>query len=297
MIRAGHPFPLCRAAWQPRWRRSLRERAALTLLLCLAPLSTGGAQADGERAWQAGQQAALRGMADSALRAYDEALRLARQDGDQELASAARLGQAEVWDVWRKCADSARAAYQDAVLLTSEGDYAAADAFVMWLARRGDQAGARALHMRTYEPIENDVPRTITRESVNFLLALASIQIANASRSGAMASLSSARSIAARLATGDEGSANGTVRPGNYWVLHDIAQLQLDAASRAPVRNVSQGRALLRELDAATNVSDNGGHPRFTVGRLADRVARTRRTCNAAECRLPPPPTSSTCRR
>jgi len=255
------------------------------------------AQSDGERAWRAGQNAALRGRADSALTAYTEALRLARQDRDSELASAARLGMAEVWDVWRRCRDSARAAYLDAVQLTSEGDYAAADAYIIWLARQGDQAGARAVHARTYTPIENDVPRTITRESVNFLLGLAAIQIANSSRSGALSSLTSARSISARLASGDDDSLSvPTVREGNYWVLHDLSALQLDAASGPRVRNVAAGANLRRELDSAVSVSDNGGHPRFTVGRLSDRVARLRRTCKSASCQLPPPPPAPRCR-
>ncbi len=273
-----------------------RARTAALLLALIAPWPVLGAQTDGERAWRAGQEAALAGRADSALTAYAEALRLARQDRDQELASAARLGMAEVWDVWRRCRDSARAAYEDAVQLSSEADYAAADAYAIWLARQGDHQSARALHARTYQPIENSVPRTITRESVNFLLALAAIQVANKSRSGAMASLTSAREIADRLAVGDETEAtNGTVKMSNYWVLHDIAALQLDPAS-GPMRNVAAGRALRAQVDGATGVSDTGGHPRFTLGRLADRIARIRRTCTSASCKLPPPPASPRCR-
>lgn len=262
-----------------------------------SPVVAARPQSDGDRAWRAGQEAALKGRADSALSAYGEALRLARQDRDAELASAARLGMAEVWDVWRRCRDSARAAYLDAVELTSEGDYAAADAYVLWLARQGDQAGARAVHARTYTPIENEVPRTITRESVNFLVGLAAIQIANSSRSGALSSLMSARNISSRLTSGDgEVPSLSTVTVGNYWVLHDLAALQLEAASGPRVRNVAEGSALRRALDAADNVSDNGGHPRFTVGRLADRVARIRRTCKSASCQLPPPPPAPRCR-
>jgi len=272
----------------------------LALLVLLLPRSVRTQPTDGERAWRAGQEAALRGAADSALRAYTEALRLARQDRDQELASAARLGMAEVWDVWRRCRDSARIAYTDATQLASEGDYAAADAFTLWLARQGNDSEARSLHARTYQPIENEVPRTVTRESVNFLVALASIQVANSSRSGAMASLTSARDIANRLAAGGEEEAaatNGGVTQANYWALHDIARLQIDPASTS-VRNLSAGNALRARLDAASiaGVNDNGGHPRFTVGRLADRVARIRRTCNEASCRLPPPPAVPRCR-
>jgi hypothetical protein len=176
------------------------------------------------------------------------------------------------------------------------GDYAAADAYVLWLARQGDQAAARVLHARAYAPIENDVPRTITRESVNFLIGLAAIQVANSSRNGALSSLRSARRIADRLAVGGADTApTEAVRPDNYWVLHDLARIYLDPASRS-ARNPAEGRELRRMLDAATDVSDNGGHPRFTVGRLADRIARARRTCTSASCRLPPPPRVPRCR-
>ncbi len=284
-----------------RRSRAKRRPAHLALVVTLlalwgAPLRAVSAQSDGDRAWRAGQTAALAGRADEALASYTEALRLARQDRDAELASAARLGMAEVWDVWRNCRDSARAAYEDAVQLTSEGDYAAADAYVLWLARRGDHASARALHARAYAAIENEVPRTVTRESVNFLLGLAEIQVANSSRSGALYSLTSARTIADRLATGDDTTVTTSmVRPGNYWALHDLARLYLDPASKN-VRNVAAGTTIRRQLDAATDVSDNGMHPRFTVGRLADRIARARRLCTTAACRVPPAPTVPRCR-
>jgi hypothetical protein len=290
-------------AGHPRAVR-LRSRAVccvpLLLALLILPRSAWAQPTDGERAWRAGQDAALRGDADSALRAYTEALRLSRQDRDQELASAARLGMAEVWDVWRRCRDSARVAYTDATQLASEGDYAAADAFAIWIARQGNDSEARSLHARTYQPIENDVPRSVTRESVNFLVTLAAIQVANSSRSGAMASLTSARDIADRLTAGgeqDAGPSNGGVTQANYWALHDMATLQIDPASRT-VRNLSAGTALRARLDAASlaGVNDNGGHPRFTVGRLADRIARARRTCKDASCRLPPPPAVPRCR-
>jgi hypothetical protein len=270
-------------------------RVLLTLLAGASPVA---AQTDGERAWRAGYDAALVGRADAALTAYTEAIRLARQDRDPELASAARLGMAEVWDVWRRCRDSARIAYEDAVALAGEGDYAAADAYAIWLARQGNDADARRLHARAYLPIENEVPRSVTRESVSFLLTLAAIQVANQSRSGAMVSLTAARDIADRLAAGGE-DANGSptgVTAANYWALHDIAALQLDPAS-GPVRNVGAGRTLQQRVDDATpGVSDLGGLPRFAAARLADRVARTRRTCRTASCQLPPPPAVPRCR-
>jgi hypothetical protein len=288
-----------------RWCLRVRRGCALIgaplmLLMVLLPHTAQAQPTDGERAWRMGQEAALRGGADAALRAYAEALRLARQDRDQELASAARLGMAEVWDVWRRCRDSARVAYLDAAQLASEGDYAAADAFAIWMARQGNDRDARSLHARTYQPIEHEVPRTVTRESVNFLVTLAAIQVANSSRSGAMASLSSARDIANRLTAGGEheaAAANGGVTQANYWALHDMAALQIDPASGS-VRNVSAGSALRARLDAAATdqTIDTGGHPRFTVGRLADRVARTRRICKDASCRLPPPPAVPRCR-
>ena len=255
------------------------------------------AQTDGERAWRRGYVAAHAGRDAEALAAYAEALRLAKQDEDRELASAARLGMAEVWDVWRRCRDSARVAYLEAVELASESDYAAADAFAMWLARQGNHADARRLHARAYQPIENEVPRSVTRESVNFLVTLAAIQIANSSRSGALYSLTSAREIADRLAVGDQtGDGERGVTATNFWALHDLAALQLDPAS-GPVRNVGAGRALQQRVDAASRtVSDEGALPRFAAGRLADRVARQRRLCTDASCRLPPPPAVPRCR-
>lgn len=251
---------------------------------------------DGERAWQSAQAHALAGRADAALAAYGEALRLARQDRDNDLASAARLGMAEIWDVWRRCQDSARAAYEDAVRLAPEGEYAAADAFVIWLARNGYTREARALHARTYAPVEYDLPRTITRESVNFLLGMAAIQLSNESAGGALTSLEDALVVANRLAAGDdeERIANGGgVTAHNYWVLHDLAQLQLERGHST--YRPAAGRTLLAKVDAARAVSDNGGNPRFSVGRLADRVARERRRCTSSTCALPPLPTIPMC--
>jgi len=247
----------------------------------------------GETAWREGQALALRGEADSALSAYARALDLGRRDRDPGLASAARLGMAEVYDVWRRCADSAEVAYREAVRLAEPGDLSATDGFVRWLAAQRRTREARELLQRSYAPI--DVPRTIKRESIAYLLGDASIQRAAGNHSAALSALTRAREIADRLAVGDvdSASANG-LNATNYWVLHDLASLRLDPRAGA-ARSTSVGNALRAEVDGSTSVSDTGGVPRFTAARLSDRVARARRLCGTGPCDTPPPPTERRC--
>lgn len=247
----------------------------------------------GELAWREGQALALRGEADSALSAYTTALELARRDRDPGLASAARLGMAEVYDVWRRCADSAEVAYREAMRLAEPGDLSATDGFVRWLATQRRTREALELLQRTYSAI--DVPRQIKRESISYLLGEAAIQRAAGNHTTALSTLTRAREIADRLAVGDVDSvsANG-VNGVNYWVLHDLAALRLDARAGA-ARNPSLGNALRADVDGATAVSDTGGVPRFTAARLSDRVARARRLCGTGPCETPPPPTERRC--
>jgi tetratricopeptide (TPR) repeat protein len=241
----------------------------------------------GEADWQAGQAFALRGEADSALAAFGRALAIARTERDPGLASAARLGMAEVFAVWRRQRDSAEVAYREATQLAEPGDYAAADAYVRWLAQRGRGREARDLLTRTFAAV--DVPRTIKRESIVFLLGEAAIQRGSGNPVAALSTLTRAREIAERLGRGDveEAPVNG-VSTVSYWVLHDLAMLRLDPQGGA-ARNATLGRALRDSTDAAAAL-DDGGVPRFTVGRLADRVARARRLCGAGPCDTPPPP-------
>lgn len=247
----------------------------------------------GEVAWQEGQSLALRGEADAALAAYARALDMARSDRDPDLASAARLGMAEVYDVWRRCADSAEVAYREAVRLAEPGDFSATDGLVRWLATQRRTREALELVQRTYASI--DVPGTIKRESITFLLGEAAIQRAAGNHAAALSILTRAREIADRLAVGDvdSASANG-VNATNYWVLHDLAALRLDPRAGA-ARSTSVGEALRTNLDGATTVSDTGGAPRFTAARLSDRVARARRRCGTGPCETPPPPTERRC--
>jgi tetratricopeptide (TPR) repeat protein len=276
-----------------RVTRSTRFHLQFILALC-TPLAVHTQTLDpGEQAWHDGQTLALRGQADSALAAYASALDIARRDRDPGLASAARLGMAEVYDVWRRCADSAEVAYREAVRLAEPGDLSATDGFVRWLAAQRRTREARELLQRAYADL--DVPRTIKRESIAFLLGEAAIQRASGNGAAALSTLTRAREIADRLAIGDVDSAstNG-VNAANYWVLHDLASLRLDARAGA-AQNVSMGNRLRADVDGATAVSDAGGVPRFTAARLADRVARARRLCGTGPCDTPPPPTVRRC--
>jgi tetratricopeptide (TPR) repeat protein len=240
----------------------------------------------GESDWQAGQAFALRGEADAALAAYGRALAIARTERDPGLASAARLGMAEVFAVWHRQRDSADVAYREAVQLAEPGDYAAADAYVRWLAQRGRTREARELLTRTYADV--DVPRAIKRESIWFLLGEAAIQRAGGNPAAALSTLTRAREIAERLGRGDvEGAPVNGVSVASYWVLHDLAALRLDPQGGA-ARNATVGRALRDTTDAAAAL-DHGGVPRFTAARLADRVARARRLCGTGPCETPAP--------
>lgn len=285
--------------WSITHPAAVRVRAAcIPLLVAIvlgAPLTVHAQRPvePGETAWREGQTFALRGEADSALAAYTRALDMARRDRDPGLASAARLGMAEVYDVWRRCADSAEVAYREAMRLAEPGDLSATDGFVRWLATQRRTREALELLQRTYAAI--DVPRTIKRESIAYLLGEAAIQRAAGNHATALSTLTRAREIADRLAVGDvdSASANG-VNAVNYWVLHDLAALRLDPRAGA-ARSTSVGNALQADLDGATSVSDTGGIPRFTAARLADRVARARRLCGTGPCETPPPPTERRC--
>jgi len=276
-----------------RYSRRLSSRLCVVVALCAPVAAQAQPIEPGEQAWRDGQSLALRGQADSALAAYTRALEIARRDRDPGLAGAARLGMAEVYDVWNRCADSAEVAYREAVRLSEPGDLSAADGFVRWLAAQRRTREARELLQRSYAGI--DVPRAIKRESITFLMGEAAIQRAAGNGPAALSTLTRAREIATRLAAGDvEHAATNGVHEVNYWVLHDLAALRLDPRA-GTARSTSIGNALRADLDAATDVSDAGGVPRFTVARLADRVDRARRLCGTGPCDTPPPPTVRRC--
>lgn len=287
--------PGCRSLYTPRAPRRMALLALCLGVLVALPAASSAQQPlePGELAWREGQALALRGEADSALAAYARALDLGRRDRDPGLASAARLGMAEVYDVWRRCADSAEVAYREAVRLAEPGDLSATDGFVRWLAAQRRTREAREMLQRTYAPL--DVPSTIKRESIGFLLGEAAIQRAAGNHTAALSTLTRAREIADRLAIGDvdSASANG-LNATNYWVLHDLASLRLDPRAGS-ARSASVGTTLRTEVDGSTSVSDTGGVPRFTAARLSDRVARARRLCGSEPCDTPPPPTERRC--
>ncbi len=266
---------------------------ALAVVFATAPgLTEAQTREAGEVAWARGQELALLGQADSSLAAYASALDLARAGRDPGLASAARLGMAEVFDVWRQCADSADVAYREAMQLAEPGDFNAVDGYIRWLSRQGRVNEARDLHRRAYEDI--DVPRAIKRESITYLLGQAAMQRAAGNSAAALGTLTNARDIANRLASGD-GSVpiSDAVHADSYWVLHDLAALRLDPRAGG-ARNTSEGETLRAAVDGAS-ISDTGGPQRFTVARLGERVARARRACGSGECPVPPPPSGSAC--
>ncbi len=271
-----------------------RTSSALTLLALLganaAQAQTGEA---GEVAWARGQELALIGQADSSLAAYQRALNAARASRDPGLASAARLGMAEVFDVWRQCSDAADAAYLEAMQLAEPGDLGAVDAYVRWLSRQGRVSDARALHRRAYEGI--DVPRAIKRETITYLLGEAAMQRASGSHSAALSTLTNARDVANRLASGDGAMPiTDSVNQYSYWVLHDLAELRLDEKAGA-ARNASEGAALRSMVDSARVRIESGTEQRFPAARLHERVMQARRACGTGTCEVPPPPSGPRC--
>jgi tetratricopeptide (TPR) repeat protein len=272
--------------------RPLASIAARSLAIVVFGLSvalndvSAQTRESGEVAWARGHELALAGQADSALAAYARALEQGRTARDPGLASAARLGMAEVFAVLLKRADSADVAYQEAVQMAEPGDFNAIDAYVRWLSSQKRVSDARALHRRAYDGI--DVPRAIKRESVSYLLGEAAMQVAAGNASAALSTLTNARDIANRLASGD-GSvpiAEGA-NAYNYWVLHDLAVLRMDSKVES-VRNTADGTTLRAMIDTPAAIELAAGEQRFAVARLADRIAQARRMCRTEACAVPP---------
>ncbi len=268
-----------------RLHDSIAARALAIVVFALS-VAVNGVSAQtreaGEVAWARGQELALAGQADSSLAAYTRALEQGRISRDAGLASAARLGMAEVFAVLLKRADSADVAYQEAVQMAEVGDFSAIDGYVRWLSSQNRVSDARALHRRAYNGI--DVPRAIKRESVSYLLGEAAMQVAAGNAGAALSTLSNARDIANRLASGD-GSvpiAQGA-NAYNYWVMHDLAALRMDSKV-ASVRNATEGAALRAMIDTPSAIEMAVGEQRFAVARLADRIAQARRMCGDAAC-------------
>lgn len=253
------------------------------LLLALA-LSAGAApvvasaqsREAGEAEWDRGQQFALAGDADASLAAYHRALQMARGTRDPGLASAARLGMAEVYAVLLQRPDSAVAAYEEAVRMAENGDRSAVNGYVRWLSRQGRVSEARALHKRAYEGIA-DVPRAIKHESVEYLLGEAAIQRAAGNFNAALSTLTNARDIADRLASGDGSMPLPKgANEYSYWVLYDLAELRLDSKA-GRVRNAADGAALRALIDTPEAIALSKGDLRFAAARLAERIAQAKR--------------------
>ncbi len=277
-----------------RRRRSIIMHAFTAVVLVFAPeRAFAQTRKAGEVAWARGQELALIGQADSSLAAYQRALDAARSSRDPGLASAARLGMAEVFDVWRRCADSADVAYREATQLAEPGDFSAIDGYIRWLSRRGRVSEARALHRRAYEGI--DVPQAIKRETITYLLGEAVMQRAAGNNGAALSTLTNARDVANRLASGDGAMPIAdSVNQYSYWVLHDLAELRLDSKAGA-ARNATEGARLRAMVDGASASVTSSTVQRFTPARLGERVAQARRACGTGECAVPPPPAAPGC--
>lgn len=274
--------------------RLIGMNAFTAVVLVFAPdIAFAQTREAGEVAWARGQELALIGQADSSLAAYQRALDAARSSRDTGLASAARLGMAQVFDVWRGCADSADVAYREATQLAEPGDFNAIDGYIRWLSRQGRISDARALHRRSYEGI--DVPRAIKRETITYLLGEAVMQRAAGNSRAALSTLTNAHDVANRLASGDGAMPiTDSVNQYSYWVLHDLAELRLDSKAGA-ARSATEGARLRAMVDDAGASVTSSTVQRFTPARLGDFVAQARRVCVTGACAVPPPQAKPGC--
>ncbi len=252
------------------------------------------AQPDGARAaFRAGRALALAGQPDSALVVFTSVAKMARAGGDWAMLTAAARATADVYLVYRSCADSAVSILQGAVTTAAPGDRSAADALVRVLAARGDAAGARAVLVKAYADVPS-VGRNITRESVTFLQGMASVERAAKHEDAAVTALRSAVQIATRMHAGDvqasETHSVGNVTAENAWVLFDLAQLRLHAKS-AGVASVKEGTRLMDQLSAAWPIIEDPETVRFPTSRIGDRLLLLARECqkNGTSCPAPKP--------
>lgn len=272
--------------------RLLLTFAALGLAL---PLRSAVAQDDVARnAWQDGRRLAIEGKPDSAMMAYSRSAAAAGASGDRATASAVARGQADLFLVYRGCADSAIRLLNDALRSSAPGDRSVADALVRVLAARGEVGRAREVLVNAYADVPN-VGRNITRESITFLQGMSQLDRAAGRESAAMTSLNSALQIAVRMHVGDEQDsvthAVGEVTSENAWILYDVAQLRLHARSPG-IASPRDGTRMLDQLvDAWPTVADRVPTP-FPVSRLAERLELKARACarNGTSCTAPVPP-------
>ena len=260
------------------------------------PVAAGAQDETARIAWQEARRLAIAGLADSALAEYARAGAAAKAIGDQAIGTAVQRGVADVYLVYRGCADSAQRMLTDAAATAATGDRSAADALVRLLAARGNVTLARASLVKAYDDVPS-VGRLIMRESVTFLQGMAAIERYSGHEAAAMSNLSSALQIAARLHEGDaagpETHALGSVTAENVWVMLDIAQLRLHAKSPG-IASAREGTRMMEQLAKAwPTVSDTDRMVvRFPLSRLADRLQIRAIGCakNGAPCPAPKPP-------
>ena len=270
-------------------------RAAIVLVSALLSAGRLSAQDDaGRLAWRDGRRFAIDGQPDSALAAYARAATLARSSGDRAISTAALRGTADVYLVYKGCADSALRLLTDATASAAEGDRSAADALVRLLSSRGDVTKARSTLVKAYEDLPG-VGRQITRESVTFLQGMATIERFSGHEAAALSTLSSALQIAVRMHEGDAhdgvSHAVGTVSAENAWVLYDLAELRLHAKSSGIASPRDGTRMLDQLIEAWPTVSEHELSP-FPVSRLRERLELNARACvrDGKSCPVPKPP-------
>jgi hypothetical protein len=167
----------------------------------------------------------------------------------------------------------------------------AADAFVRYLATRGQVAEAQKILNESYATAEG-LGRAITRESLTWYQGMAAIQRGSGRESAALASLTSALSIAARLRTGDVSDSvtkgGSDVDPVNYWVVYDLAQLRLNAKA-AGVASAATGKKLMDALVAGGIGLDERDELVIPVARLFDTLTLRTHQCrmNGGTCASP----------
>jgi hypothetical protein len=275
--------------------RAIGLLPAVLTVICWSNAAAQGAEAPARRAWQAARTAALDGRADSALALYARARILAQQEGDSLLVTATLRGAAQVHAVHIGCGDSAAILFREAVARSGEGDRQSADAYVRLLATRGNLEEAQRVLNVAYASVEG-LGRSATRESMHWHQGMAAIQRASGRESGALASLTTALSIAARLRSEGAGDgaagATGDIDPLNYWLVYDLAQLRLHAKA-AGVANPAGGRKLMDALVTAGIGLDEQDNQPVPVARLFDTLLLRAHQCtmnagaNAAPCPAP----------
>lgn len=272
------------------------RRVLLVGLMLVPAIALAQSQTErGEISWRAGTTYALQGSADSALAAFRRAGAIARTLDDAPLLAAALRGEAEVQSVYMGCSDSAFVLLREAIATSMPGDRAAGRLLIRRLAYAGKIDEAKAIHTSLYADIADKVPRTITRESVEYLTLQAAIQRGARQHVAARETLLRARVIANRLANGDvEDSAEAQplteINSQNYWVMYELADLMLSSKTRG-VASPSKGKAIMNAVASSTDEPEEGNERRFSTFRLTDRLAvkAWRCTMNGEKCPVPPP--------